>query len=437
MARPSPRLALLLALGVLPAALGFRSPAFGFGALALDALVLLLWTTDLALARAAAGASVRRELPERVLRACPFEIFLEVDNPGPRRLDVELWDRLPEGFSPREASFRLTVPPHGRARASWTSASSRRGEFALGLPAGERRTPIQLGLLRLRAEGARRLRVAPDLRGVLGFDALLRQRRLDEVGIRSARERGEGTEVASLRPYAYGDPYGAIDWKATARYGRPVTRERQAERRQNVVLLVDAGRRMAREAAGHSRLDRSIEAALLLGQAALRADDRVGLFAFADRPLAVVPPLRNAAQAGVLARALDGLAPVLREPPYGAIAAAVQERFPRRSLIVLFTDVAEPTSTATLVGPLAFLGRRHLVLCAVFQDPEIGAALRAPPGDTAALFRAGAAAELSLERARGLAALRRAGIRVVEAPAAELPVAAVNEYLRIKARRIL
>ncbi|MHB8419988.1 MAG: DUF58 domain-containing protein [Myxococcales bacterium] len=437
MPRPTRRTVVWLALGALPAALAFRSPLFGVAALVLDATILALWVLDAWLGRAAAPARVRRELPDRVPRRRPFEVALEVDNPGPRPLRVWLADRLPEGFSPREAGAELTVPPFGTATAARRTVALIRGDHALQPPAGERESPLGLARWPLPGEGAVRLAVLPDTQPIGGFDALLRQRRLAEMGIRSARERGEGTEVAHLRPYAYGDPYGGIDWKATARAGRAISRERQAERRQNVVLLLDSGRRMAREADGQSRLDTAIEAALLLGHAALRADDRVGLLAFADAPLRVLPPLRSPAQGAALTRALSPLQPVLREPPYQAIAAQVMARFPRRSLLVLFTDVAEPASLDALVGPLRFLGRRHLLLCVVFDEPAITAALRRPPRAASDLFRAGAAADLALERARAFRALRRAGALVLEAPAAQLPTAVVNEYLKIKARHLL
>jgi uncharacterized protein (DUF58 family) len=73
----------------------------------------------------------------------------------------------------------------------------------------------------------------------------------------------------------------------------------------------------------------------------------------------------------------------------------------------------------------------------IFQEPTIVAALRRPPRSADELYRAGAAAELSLERERGLRGLRRAGALVLEAPAAQLPTAVVNQYLRIKARHLL
>ncbi len=437
MPRPTLRAVAVLALAALPAALSYRSTSFGATALAIDAALLVVWLADLWLGRQASEALIRRRLPDRISRRRPFEVELEVQNPGSRPLHVTVEDRLPDGFEPRQSAATLIVPPFATAVARRHATADRRGDYALLPAAGERLSPLGLSRWPLACEGPQRLTVLPDLSAVAGFDALLRQRRLQEMGIRSVRERGEGTEVVGLRPYVYGDPYGSIDWKATARTGKPISRERQAERRQNVVLLVDAGRRMAREADGRSRLDTSIEAAILLGHAALRADDRVGLLAFADSPLCTLAPLRSHSQAGLLARALYTLEPVLREPPYQAIAAQVMLRFPRRSLLVLFTDVAEPTSIEALALPVRFLSRRHLVLCVVFEEPAIVAALRRPPNSAQELYRAGAAAELSLERERGLRGLRRAGALVLEAPAAQLPTAVVNQYLRIKARRLL
>ena len=67
------------------------------------------------------------------------------------------------------------------------------------------------------------------------------------VGARLQRRRGEGTEFHELRDYRIGDSLRKIDWKATARVARLVSREYRDERNQQVVLLLDCGRRMAGE----------------------------------------------------------------------------------------------------------------------------------------------------------------------------------------------
>jgi uncharacterized protein (DUF58 family) len=437
MARPTPKTFWLLLAVTLPAAFAVVQPFVGWLALGSDALLALLYAVDLALGRAADAASLSREMPDRAMRQRPFEVALRVDNPSARELRVRVWDLLPADLTPREAEAVLTVPAFGSAVMRRSVVAGRRGEVKLLPPAGERLSPFGLACWPLRVTPAGPLTVLPDLLPVRGFDALVRQRRLSEMGIRNARERGEGTDVVGLRPYLAGDPYSGIDWKATARSGRTISRERQAERRQNVVLLLDTGRRMAREADGQSRLDTAIEAAVLLGHAALRADDRIGMMAFADKPICTLAPMRTHTQAASLAHALYPLQAVYREPPYQTIAASIMSAFPRRSLLVLFTDVAEPRSADALLAPAKLLSRRHLLLCVFFEDAAVAGALRHPPVETADLYRAGAAAELAMEREQALRRLRQAGALVLESPGAQLSTTVVNEYLRIKARRLL
>src|SRR5581483_5617731 len=269
------------------------------------------------------------------------------------------------------------------------------------------------------------------------FEALRRHRRLHEMGIALTRARGQGTEIDALRPYSVGDPYSAVSWKATARRGRPVVRETRAERRQNVLLVLDCGRRMAREVDGRSRLDHSIEAALLLGDVAIRSDDRVGLIAFADRLVAQVAPRGGESQLHALATATHALEAILREPPYLAMSGAILGRFPRRGLTVLFTDATEPSSLESLAGCVRQLAARHLVLVVLFKDEYVERSRDEAIRDVADLFRLGAASELALERAKALEGLRRTGALVIESAAESLSTSVLNRYLEVKAAHLI
>ena len=317
----------------------------------------------------------------------------------------------------------------------------RRGRHALSPPTVTLTGP--LGLARATGEiggddpASASLSVIADVSALGRFEALRRHRRLHEMGIAQTRARGQGTEVDALRPYAVGDPYAAVSWKATARRGRPVVRETRAERRQNVLLVLDCGRRMAREVAGRSRLDHAIEAALLLGDVAIRSDDRVGLVAFADRMTALVAPRGGVAQLHALATATHVLQPTLREPPYLTMTGAILARFPRRGLTVFFTDAMEPSSLEALAGCVRQLAARHLVLVVLFKDEYIERSRRDAIHDAADLFRIGAASDLALERAKALEGLRRSGALVIEAAAESLSTSVVNRYLEVKAAHLI
>ena len=91
------------------------------------------------------------------------------------------------------------------------------------------------------------------------------------------RRRGEGLEFHQLREYREGDSQRQIDWKATSRSGQLISREYQDERDQQIMLLIDCGRRMRAQDDELSHFDHVLNAALLLAYVGLRQGDAVGL----------------------------------------------------------------------------------------------------------------------------------------------------------------
>ena len=80
----------------------------------------------------------------------------------------------------------------------------------------------------------------PDFAQVARYAWLAGDRRLQEIGIKTYQQRGQGTDFKQLSEYRVGDPVRHIDWKATLRIGKPIVREFQDERDQ----CVHAARRL-------------------------------------------------------------------------------------------------------------------------------------------------------------------------------------------------
>jgi uncharacterized protein (DUF58 family) len=139
------------------------------------------------------------------------------------------------------------------------------------------RTEGPLGLLARqgRTELPASLRVYPRFRSRDEAELRIDRARILEVGLRSAKGRGGGTDFDQLREYTVDDESTRIDWAATARVGRPIVRTYRAERNQNVVVLFDNGRVMAGRVAGVPRADFAMDAALLITTVATRLGDRV------------------------------------------------------------------------------------------------------------------------------------------------------------------
>ena len=119
--------------------------------------------------------------------------------------------------------------------------------------------------------------------------------RILEVGLRSAKGRGGGTEFDQLREYGVDDEVRRIDWAATARAGKAMVRTYRAERNQNVLLLLDNGRVMAGQVADVPRVEHAMDALMCLTTVATRLGDRCGLVAFDRTVRAVLPGPRRAA----------------------------------------------------------------------------------------------------------------------------------------------
>lgn len=104
-------------------------------------------------------------------------------------------------------------------------------------------------------------------------------------GEHEAGRLGEGLEPAELREYAPGDAAKRIDWKATARLGRPFVREFDPETDRRTVLVVDHRAAMAQGPEGETKLDYARDVALGFVNSARDLDDPLGLYAVGDEGL--------------------------------------------------------------------------------------------------------------------------------------------------------
>jgi uncharacterized protein (DUF58 family) len=213
--------------------------------------------------------------------------------------------------------------------------------------------------------------------------------------------------------------------------------QHEVERSQNVIVALDAGRLMAARLGDRRKLDYAVSAAFGIAALARRANDRVGVHAFASTAIANVAPASGNAQATAIVEALADIEPRYEESDYERAALALRGMYKKRSLIVVFTDLFDPVASATVLASLALLVRRHLVLVALMNDAAITAALDAEPVDAETAYRAAVATALAAERALAVRTLRATGMVVVDVAASELRLALLDAYLDIKTRGLL
>ena len=169
------------------------------------------------------------------------------------------------------------------------------------------------------------------------------------VGAHLKRRRGEGTDFHQMREYRVGDSMRQIDWKATSRARKLISREYQDEKNQQLVLVLDTGRRMLAREDGLAHFDHALNAALVVAYLALRQGDAAGLLSTGEQPR-WVPPRRGMAGIDTLLRAAYDLQPSATACDYLAMASELSARQRRRALVMLVTNVRDEDIEETLTN---------------------------------------------------------------------------------------
>lgn len=253
-----------------------------------------------------------------------------------------------------------------------------------------------------------------------------------QFGLIARRIRGEGAEFEALAEYEPGMDRRRIDWKSSARHARLFAKEYEVERNNQIVFAFDCGQAMCEPIDGLPRIDRAVTAALTTAYVALKAQDRVALFGFAARPEVATPFVTDSRDFARLQRAAAGLDYHPGEPNFTLALSTLAGRLQRRSLIVLFSDFADPTSAELMVENVGRLVERHVVLFVVMADAELDSIATAPVDDMQAVAEAVTATSLQRQRALVLHRLRHLGVRVLEAPYDKIGTRLLDTYLAIK-----
>jgi uncharacterized protein (DUF58 family) len=356
-----------------------------------------------------------------------------ITNTSRRRVRIRVADGLAPSLRAVDDRFSATLKPGATATATTTISPVRRGRFVLNGMWIRVDGPLGLASRQYRYRTTTLLRVLPFFRSRRDAEIKIAQARFLEVGLRSARSLGSGTEFENLREYGTDDDFRRIDWRATARAGKPIVRTFRSERNQSVVILLDNGRVMAGQVDGFPRVEHTMDAALMLGTVTTRLGDKCGLMTFDTEVRSVVAPARHHYQLAAFNEAMFDLEPKLAESDYQSAFATAVARFRRRALLVVLTDLVEGAVTEALLPALPIILRTHLVLVGAVSDPVLTQWANEPVNDPDETFRKAAATAALAERERTAARLRALGAVVVDAPAPALPGLLANEYLAVKA----
>lgn len=431
---PTPRLLALMLLGaVLLAAASLFQPLIWL-ALVYFTAVLVLVATDVVLTPAPGMIEVERINDTRLSLGAQNLITLLLSNRSPRALQFTLRDEFPNEFPGDAVFISGALPAYDIFEARYHVRPVRRGDYRFGGAVLRYHSLLRTFLRQARYALDADVKVYPNVLEVRKYDLMARKGLLFEMGLRQSRMFGVGAEFERLREYSTDDEFRRINWKATARRGKPIAAEYETERSQFVLCALDTGRLMRPPIGDLAKLDYVVNTALLLSYVASLKGDHVGLLTFADQVGSYLAPKRGKGQFYRMLEALYNVQFQPVESDYARALSYLSLKQKRRSLLVVFTDLVTLDAARPLIANMARLAQRHLPLCVTISDPNITRLAGQPPRDSDAVYQRAVAEMLIDERQVILDTLNRNGVLTIDVPADKLTVSVINTYLELKAR---
>ncbi len=424
-----------LGLSLLVPLTGFATLLWLSALAALGALLVVDWFTGVAIEE----VEVSREFPGLLHVGHDGECVTRIRNVGGRPLRIRVAERLPYGLGGNEADTVRTLQPGATIELRLPVVGMRRGRVALEALGVALRT--ELGLLEHRyfLDPEDSIRIAPGRpRGETAW-LLARAAILEEHGQRPVRRIGAGWEFESLRDYAVGDEIRNIDWKASARRHVPMVRQFEIERHTELILALDCGRMMGSLVDGIRKLDLAMTPLLDVAAVALAQGEKVGLLCFDGKPRVWLPPRGGLGWLHRLTASLADLDDQDEPTSYLRAVTHLESRHRKRSYVIVFTDFTDEITGREMYATLGALAKRHRLVFVAVSDPHLERIVEFGPeglesarDPDAALFEAGTAGQLLIERRRTLERIERMGVPTLDAEPRRLSGRLISRWLQIR-----
>lgn len=378
-----------------------------------------------------------RRLPSAFAIGVKSLVHLQFESSDASSWSCEVFDHCDASLRVAGLPARVRIFARKRTDLAYEVIPTRRGE--IDFEPADVRVRSRFGLVELvdRIGDPDSRRVYPDFAQVARYAWLAGDRRLQEIGIKTYQQRGEGTDFKQLAEYRYGDPVRHIDWKATLRQNKAILREFQDERDQCVMLLIDCGRRMraydAENEIGTGHFDQVLNAVMLLSYVALKQGDAVGALTFGTPPgeERLFAPRKGAHALNALMGELYAVQPTPTHSDYISVAQNLLRRHHKRSLVIVITNFRDEDSSE-LKQALRLLRSRHLVLLASLREQVVAQLIGSPLESGEAALDVGSAHLYEQSRRDAFNRLAARDALMVDAEPQNLGIELVNRYHAVK-----
>lgn len=181
--------------------------------------------------------------------------------------------------------------------------------------------------------------------------------------------RGAGIEFEEVREYTSGDDVKSIDWKVSARMGKPFIKRYREEREQVVMLLVDMSGSGRFGTTGSIKRETAAEIAAILAFNAIRNNDKAGAILFTDQVERYIPPKKGSAHVWRLIREIFTFDPEHTGTDIVEAVDFLARVCRKRSLAFLVSDFLTEDFGRNTSLRIRSAARKHELISVLITDP--------------------------------------------------------------------
>lgn len=181
--------------------------------------------------------------------------------------------------------------------------------------------------------------------------------------------RGVGMEFEEVRDYSPGDDVKSIDWKVSARMGRPFVKRYREERELIVMLLVDLSASGRFGTQDRIKQELAAETAAILAFNAIRNNDKVGAILFTDQVERYIPPKKGSGHVWRVIKEIFTHTPRHTGTDISEAVGFLGRVCRKRSVAFLISDFIVPLSQPVVDRRMRSTMRKHELINVLISDP--------------------------------------------------------------------
>ncbi|WP_016955844.1 DUF58 domain-containing protein [Catenovulum agarivorans] len=373
---------------------------------------------------------ISRDTPSTLSYDHKHLFSIKLTNNANKKIHVKITDCVPDEFELTSAQEEFELTPSQQLAISYRLRPLKRGSFEIGPIEVSIYSAFKLWQLQWHEQNKVDVKVYPNFNRINHSESLKGVNNTRVTGLKRLKKRGDGIEFHQLREFRQGDSIRQIDWQATSKRQKLISKEYQEEQNQHIIVMLDAGVKMNLETTNGTHFDTALNALLMLSHTVLKQGDCFSMQSFnlQERWLPAVKGAQNVSR--VMNHFYD-LHPDESSSDYLKAVNSLLKKRSKRSLVLLVTTLNDQDIN-DLLPAVKKLQQHHLVALINIENVTIKQILNSEIESENDANKYCAAIELNNIYQHNSARLAKEGVICVNTQSEYLLPYVINTYLNIK-----